>query len=100
MALRLPSDPSNVPVARWWHVLPVPAPPLNDESCGSHAMSPAAAITGSAAADVIVDLSELTFADASLMVDIAMLARRLRLKGFGVQLRGASPHIGAQHCDR
>jgi anti-anti-sigma regulatory factor len=46
-----------------------------------------------AAADVIVDLSELTFADASLMVDLAMLARRLRLRGFGVHLRGASPHI-------
>ncbi|MDX6642148.1 MAG: hypothetical protein QOD76_110 [Solirubrobacteraceae bacterium] len=46
-----------------------------------------------AAADVIVDLSELTFADASLMVDIAMLARRLRLRGFAVQLRGPSPHI-------
>ena len=28
--------------------------------------------------DVVVDLSELVFADASLMVDLAMLARRLR----------------------
>ena len=46
-----------------------------------------------AAAEVIVDLSELQFADASLMVDIAMLARRLRLRGFGVRLRGAQPHV-------
>ena len=28
--------------------------------------------------DVVVDLSELVFADPSLMVDLAMLARRLR----------------------
>ena len=28
--------------------------------------------------DVIVDLRELTFADSSLMLDLAMVARRLR----------------------
>ena len=27
------------------------------------------------------------------MVDLAMLARRLRLRGFGVRLRGAQPHV-------
>src|SRR3954468_16415588 len=31
--------------------------------------------------DVVVDLSELTFADSSLMLDLAALARRLRLAG-------------------
>ena len=42
---------------------------------------------------MIVDLTELTFADASLMVDIAMLARRLRLRGLTVRLQGAQPHV-------
>ena len=44
-------------------------------------------------ADVIVDLSELVFADASLMLDLAMLARRLRSRGRAVLLRGAQPQI-------
>jgi anti-anti-sigma regulatory factor len=46
-----------------------------------------------AKADVVVDLTELVFADASLMVDLAMLARRLRAHGRGVLLRGAQPQI-------
>jgi anti-anti-sigma regulatory factor len=46
--------------------------------------------------DVIVDMSELAFADVSLMVDLAMLARRLRNKGRAVRLRGARPHIRRQ----
>jgi anti-anti-sigma regulatory factor len=41
-------------------------------------------------------MSELAFADVSLMVDLAMLARRLRTKGRSVRLRGARPHIRAQ----
>jgi anti-anti-sigma factor len=44
-------------------------------------------------ADVIVDLRELSFADASLMVDLAMLARRLRARGRELYLRGAQPQI-------
>ncbi len=43
--------------------------------------------------DVIVDLTELVFADASLMVDLAMLARRLRTGGRKVHLRGAQPQV-------
>lgn len=43
--------------------------------------------------DVIVDLSELVFADASLMLDLAMLAGRLRARGRSVLLRGAQPQI-------
>jgi anti-anti-sigma factor len=49
-----------------------------------------------AQADVVVDMSELAFADVSLMVDLAMLARRLRRKGRAVRLRGAQPQIRLQ----
>ena len=38
-------------------------------------------------------MSELTFADASLMVDLAVLARRLRAHGRAVMLRGPQPQI-------
>lgn len=41
-------------------------------------------------------MSELAFADFSLMVDLAMLARRLRRKGRAVRLRGAQPQIRIQ----
>ena len=54
---------------------------------------PALARAFSAEADVIVDLTELTFADTSLMVDLAMLSRRLRGRGRALMLRGAQPHI-------
>jgi anti-anti-sigma regulatory factor len=40
-----------------------------------------------------VDLSELEFADASLMVDLAMVARRLRKAGSAMRVRGAQPQI-------
>ncbi len=43
--------------------------------------------------DVVVDLSDLVFADPSLMVDLAMLARRLRAHGRGILLCGAQPQI-------
>jgi anti-anti-sigma factor len=43
--------------------------------------------------DVVVDLSELSFADTSLMVDLAMLSRRLRRRGRALVLRGAQPQI-------
>jgi anti-anti-sigma regulatory factor len=46
-----------------------------------------------AQADVVVDLSELVFADTSLMLDLAMVARRLRVRGWMIQLRGAQPQI-------
>ena len=42
---------------------------------------------------MVVDLSELVFADASLMVDLAMLARRLRAHGRAILLCGAQPQI-------
>ena len=43
--------------------------------------------------DVIVDLSELTFADSSLIVDLACLAQRLRAQGRTLWLAGAQPPI-------
>ncbi len=43
--------------------------------------------------DVVVDLSQLVFADRSLLIDLAMLARRLRAHGLAILLRGAQPQI-------
>jgi anti-anti-sigma regulatory factor len=43
--------------------------------------------------DVIVDMRELTFADSSLMVDLAMVARRLRIAGRRLHLRNAQPQV-------
>ena len=43
--------------------------------------------------DVIVDLSELAFADSSVMVDLAVLARRLRARGREILVRGAQPQV-------
>jgi anti-anti-sigma regulatory factor len=43
--------------------------------------------------DVTVDLSELVFADTSLMLDLAMLSRRLRLRGRAILLHGPQPQI-------
>ena len=45
--------------------------------------------------DVIVDLSELHFADPSLMIDLACLARRLRSNGMTLWLRNPQPHVDA-----
>ena len=42
---------------------------------------------------MIIDLSELVFADTSLMLDFAMLARRLRAKDCAIRLGGAQPQI-------
>jgi anti-anti-sigma regulatory factor len=43
--------------------------------------------------DVIVDLSELRFADPSLMIDLACLARRLRASGRTISLLHPQPHV-------
>jgi anti-anti-sigma regulatory factor len=40
-----------------------------------------------------VDLSQLRFADSSLMVDLAVLAQRLRAEGLAVRLRRPQPQI-------
>ncbi|MCW3009843.1 MAG: hypothetical protein JWO90_247 [Solirubrobacterales bacterium] len=43
--------------------------------------------------DLLVDLSGLSFADPSVMLDLAMVARRLRRAGRGMLVRGAAPQI-------
>ena len=43
--------------------------------------------------DVIVDLSELQFADSSVIVDLACLAQRLRAQGMTLSLRHPQPHV-------
>jgi anti-anti-sigma factor len=43
--------------------------------------------------DVVVDLRDLTFADSSLMVDLAIVARRLRIGGRSLHLRNAQPQV-------
>jgi anti-anti-sigma regulatory factor len=40
-----------------------------------------------------VDLSELAFADPSLMLDLAMLSRRLRQAGLHLLIHSAQPDI-------
>jgi anti-anti-sigma factor len=43
--------------------------------------------------DVVIELAELQFADPSLMLDFAMLARRLRRRDKSVVLRQPQPQI-------
>jgi anti-anti-sigma factor len=43
--------------------------------------------------DVVVDLRELSFADSSLMLDLAVLARRLRLQGRELLIHGPQPQV-------
>lgn len=40
-----------------------------------------------------VDLTELVFADSSVMLDLAALARRLRARGRTLRLHGPQPQI-------
>ena len=45
--------------------------------------------------NVVVDLTELAFADPSLMLDLAMVARRLRKSGLQLLLHDPQPDISA-----
>ncbi len=54
---------------------------------------PALARAIAAESDVVVDLSALVFADTSLMVDLAVLSRRLRRRGRAILLRAPQPQI-------
>ena len=52
--------------------------------------------------DLCVDLSQLRFADPSLMIDLAMVAQRLRMSGRGLRLgvsqgRPARLFLGHRH---
>ena len=42
---------------------------------------------------VTVDLRELVFGDSSLMLDLAILAQRLRGEGWTLRLRDPQPHV-------
>lgn len=46
-----------------------------------------------ARSDVVADLSDLAFADSSLMLDLAALARRLRTRDRELKLREPQPQI-------
>jgi anti-anti-sigma factor len=59
------------------------------QGCRRAALSRALA----ARTDVVVDLRELTFADSSLMLDLAMVARRLRMAGRRLHLCDAQPQV-------
>jgi anti-anti-sigma factor len=63
-----------------------------DRATSGRRRRPISAALGSRT-DVIVDLTELSFADSSLMVDLAVLAQRLRAEGRKLRLRGPQPHI-------
>jgi len=41
----------------------------------------------------VVDLSELTYADSSLILDLAIVARRLRRTGRQMRLRDSQPQV-------
>jgi anti-anti-sigma regulatory factor len=43
--------------------------------------------------DVVVDLTDLRWADPSLMVDFAILSRHLRLRERRLRLHGARPDV-------
>ncbi|MEN3284431.1 MAG: hypothetical protein V7607_5571 [Solirubrobacteraceae bacterium] len=43
--------------------------------------------------DVVVDLSDLTFADSSVILDLAIVARRLRRTGRLMRLRDPQPQV-------
>ena len=43
--------------------------------------------------DLTVDLSDLSFADSSLILDLVMLARRLRHAGCEMVLFAPQPHV-------
>jgi anti-anti-sigma factor len=46
-----------------------------------------------AQSDVVVDMSALVFADSSLMLDLAALARRLRARGRALRLQAPQPQV-------
>jgi anti-anti-sigma regulatory factor len=43
--------------------------------------------------DVVVDLRDLVFADSSLMLDLGVLARRLRVQDRTLRLRSPQPQV-------
>jgi anti-anti-sigma factor len=64
-----------------------------DRSTQSLRRGPLSRALNTPRADLTVDLSDLSFADSSLMLDFVMLARRLRQAGRRMELKGPQPHI-------
>jgi anti-anti-sigma factor len=62
---------------------------VTTQGCRRTALSRALTVQG----DVRVDLHELRFADASLMVDLVMIAGRLRKAGCRMVLDGPQPQV-------
>ena len=60
-------------------------------TCGRRRRSISAAL--GAGRDIVVDLRGLRFADASFMVDLAVLGQRLRNEGRSLRLRSPQPHV-------
>ena len=60
-------------------------------TCGRRRRALSAAL--GARLDVVVDLRGLRFADPSFMVDLAVLAQRLRNDGRSLRLRGPQPDV-------
>jgi anti-anti-sigma regulatory factor len=54
---------------------------------------PLSAAALKATRDIVADLSELRFADPSLMLDFACLAQRLRAQGRTLRLRDPQPRV-------
>ncbi len=54
---------------------------------------PAMSLALRAPVDVRVEMHELTFADSSLILDLSVLARRLRAQGRRLLIESPQPHI-------
>jgi anti-anti-sigma regulatory factor len=67
-----------------------------DEDRSTQALRCAALVRAlKAKSDVIVEMAELNWADTSVMLDLMILARRLRMQGHTLSLRDAQPQIMA-----
>jgi len=64
-----------------------------DRSTQSLRRRPLSRVLTTLRTDLTVDLSELSFADSSLMLDLLMLARRLRKAGCRMVLQAPQPDI-------
>ena len=62
---------------------------VTSRGCRRAAMSRAFRASG----DLVVDLSGLGFADTTVMLDLAVVARRLRAAGRQMRLYGATPQV-------
>jgi anti-anti-sigma regulatory factor len=64
-----------------------------DRTTSGRRRRPLSAAGLKATRDIVADLSELRFADPSLMLDFACLAQRLRAQGRTLRLRDPQPRV-------